>query len=96
MRRNPHNLFNLLAIFLFNIACAYSGFDTLVEADFLSANKYEADDVDEVYAEKQSSPDAVLVSPALFSQLPGIVFEPPPSFSYPNTLFTATFSVLRC
>jgi hypothetical protein len=86
----------LFMILLFEFACAYSVFNIEVEADFLSGKKYEARDTEEVYAEKQSSPDAALVSPALFTFLPGFILEFLPSFSSPNTPFTQTFSVLRC
>jgi len=96
MKRKSHTLIILLVILLFDVACVYSSFDALVEADFLSGKKYEDRDVEEVYAEKQSNPDAVLVSPALFIPLPGILLEVLPDFSSPNTLFTQTFSVLRC
>ena len=96
MKRKSHTLIILLVILLFDVACVYSSFDALVEADFLSGKKYEDRDVEEVYAEKQSNPDAVLVSPALFIPLPGIIFEVLPSFSSLNTLFTQTYSVLRC
>ena len=85
-----------LVILLFGVACVYSSFDVVVEADFLSGKKFEARDEELVYAEKQSSPDAVLVSPALFTPQPGIIFEFLPSFFFPNTLFTETFSILRC
>jgi hypothetical protein len=96
MKREFHTLTILLVILLFDVASVYSSFDVVVEADFLSGNKYETRDVEEVYAEKQSNPDAVLVSPTLFTPLPGIIFEFLPNFSFPNTLFTETFSVLRC
>lgn len=96
MKRESHSLTILLLIFLFAVACVYSSFDVVVEADFLSGKKYEARDVGEVYAEKQSNPDAALVSPALFAPLPGVIFEFFPSLSSLNTLFTQTFSILRC
>ena len=96
MRRKSHNLSIFLMILLFHVACVYSSLDAVVEADFLSGKKYEASDVEEVYAEKQSNPDAVLVSPSLFTLLPGIIFEFLSSFFSPMTLFTETFSVLRC
>jgi hypothetical protein len=96
MKRERHTLIIFLVVLLFNVACVYSSFDVVVEADFLSGKKYEARDVEEVYAEKQSNPDALLVSPALFIPLPGIILEFLPGFSSPHTLFTQTFSVLRC
>lgn len=96
MKKKSHIFIILLAILLFNVACEYSYFNVVVEADFLSPSKFETRDDEQVYAEKQSNPDAVLVSPSLFTPLPGIIFEFPPGFSSPNTLFTQTFSVLRC
>jgi hypothetical protein len=96
MKRERHTLIILLVVLLFDVACVYSSFDVVVEADFLSGKKYESRDVEEVYAEKQSNPDAVLVSPALFTPLPGIIFEFLPSFSSPSPLFIETSSVLRC
>ena len=83
--------------FLFAFTCAYSLFDAIREADFLSEKRFEATDIGDVYAEKQSSPDAALVSPTLFSPLLDIIFGfLPPSSSTPNIFFTPTFSVLRC
>jgi hypothetical protein len=83
-------------VFVFAFTGAYSLFDAIREADFLSREKYEQTDIDDVYAEKQSSPDAALVSPALFAPLLGISFGFLPSFSTLNILFTPTFLVLRC
>ena len=83
-------------ILLFEFACAYNVFNVVVEADFLSGKKYEARDIQEVYAEKQSNPDAALVSPALFTFLPGIILEFLPTLSSANILYTQTFSILRC
>ncbi len=96
MKREFHSLTILLVILLFDVACVYSSFNVVVEADFSSGNKYETRDFEEVYAEKQSNPDAVLVSPTLFTPLPGIIFEFFSSFSSPDTLFTRNFCVLRC
>jgi hypothetical protein len=80
----------------FAFACAYSLFDALTEADFFSGKKYEARDGEEVCAEKQVNPDAVLVSPSLFTPSPGILSEFFPSFSSPITLFTEILFALRC
>ena len=95
-KKEPSALFLFFIVFLFLFAGAYSLFDAIREADFLSREKYEQKDIDDVYAEKQSSPDAALVSPALFSALPDILFRFLVSYSTPNTLFPETFSVLRC
>jgi hypothetical protein len=96
MKKKSHNLGISLMILFFEVACVYSSFDAVAEADFLSGKKYEASDVEEVYAEKQSNPDAALVSPSLFTPLPGIIIGFLSSFFSPSTLFTETFSVLRC
>lgn len=96
MKKKSHTLIVLLVIFLLNVFYVYSSLDVLVEADFLSGKKYEARDVEGVYVEKQDNPDAVLVSLTLFTPLSGIIFEFVPNFCSPNTLFTQTFSVLRC
>ncbi len=96
MKRKSRTLIILLVILLFDVACVYSSFDTVVEADFLSGNKYEARDVEEVYADKQSNPDAILVSPALLTPLLGVIFEFLPIFSSPNPLLTQTPPILRC
>jgi len=97
IKKEPSPLFIFFMVFLFVIACGYSLFDAIREADFLSREKYEQTDIDDVCAEKQSSPDAALVPPALFSPLPGILFKfLPNSVSSPNTPFLALFSVLRC
>ncbi|HSR10587.1 MAG TPA: hypothetical protein VLS90_04020 [Thermodesulfobacteriota bacterium] len=89
-------IFFLPLVFLFGIACMYSSFDALVEADFLSAKKYEAGDLEEVYAEKQSSPDAVLVSPGLFSPLSWTAESVPDIPALFSLLTHFTVSPLRC
>jgi hypothetical protein len=96
MKRKSNVFTILLIILLFNVACVYSSFNVMVEADFLSRIKYETRDVEEVYAEKQNNLDAVLVSPTLFTPLPGIIFEFLSNFSSPNTPLTGALSVLRC
>ncbi len=88
--------FILFIIFLFVFSCTHSFFNTVVEADFLSGKKYEAQDIENLYAEKQSNPDVALLSPALFSLLPDIIFEFLPSYSFQDILSTPAFSVLRC
>ena len=95
-KKESLTLFVPLMAFLFAFTCTYSLFDAVREADFLSGKKYEQTDVEQVYAEKQSSPEAALVPPVLFSPLSAILFEFLPSFSIPNTLFSEIFSVLRC
>ncbi len=96
MKKKFHCFVIFLMVFLFQSACVYSSFDAVVEADFLSGKKYETRDGEEVYAEKQSNPDALLVSPALFTPLPGVILELFPGFSSPSTLPILGLSVLRC
>jgi hypothetical protein len=88
--------FRLLVSVLFVFACDYSLFDTVREADFFFATKYEARDSEGLYAEKGSNLDGVLVSPTLFSPLPDTFFEFLPRFFSPNNILAATLSVLRC
>jgi hypothetical protein len=96
MKREPLTLIVLCMTFLFAFTCAYSLFNAVREADFLSVKKYEAQDIEDLYAEKQRHADAALISPALFSLLPDILFEFLPSFFSSHTLSITTFSVLRC
>ncbi len=96
MLRKYHFSVIFLVILLFNVACLYSSFNVMVEADFLSGIKYENRDADEVLAEKQNSLDTALVSPALFTPLPGTLFEFLSDFSSSTTPLIGAFSVLRC
>jgi hypothetical protein len=96
MGKKPILFLVLFVIFLFAFACAYSLFDKVQEADFLSHQKYEARDIEDLYAEKGINLDGLLVSASLFPSLPAPFFEFLPIFFSPNTLLVATFSVLRC
>jgi hypothetical protein len=96
MRKKAVLFFILFVTFLFAFACAYSLFDKVREADFLSHQKYEGRDIQGLYAGKGSNLDGVLVSATLFSPFPDIYFEFPPSFFSSNTLLVTPFSVLRC
>jgi hypothetical protein len=96
MGRKPIILFRLCVALLFAFACPYSLFDAVQEADFCSHQKYETQDIQELWAEKGISLDSVLVSATLFSPLPDIFFEFLPSFFPANIPWVMTFSVLRC
>jgi hypothetical protein len=96
MQKKSIILFRLCVALLFAFACPYSLFDVVQEADFCSDQKYEGRDIQELYAEKGSNLDAVLVSATLFSPLPNPLLEFLPSFFSSNTLWVTTFSVLRC
>jgi hypothetical protein len=96
MEKRSNIFFVLFVTLLFAFVCAYSLFDIVREADFFSGQKYEDRDIEDVYAEKGSNLDGVLVSATLFSPLPDPFFEFLPSFFSPNTLLVAIFSVLRC
>lgn len=95
-KKEPNTLFFAFMAFLFAFTCAYSLFNVLTEADFLSGKRYEAQDIDDLYAEKQSNPYVAFVLPILFSSLLDTLFEFPLCSSSPSTLFIQTFSVLRC
>ena len=96
MGKRPAIFFILLVTFLFASACAYSLFDELREADLFSKKKYEEREAEDLYAGRGSNLDDVLVSATLFSPLPDIFFEFPPSFFSSNTLLVTPFSALRC
>ena len=95
-KKEPITLFFALMAFLFAFTCAYSLFNVLTEADFLSGKKYEAQDINDLYAEKQNNADVAFVLPNFFSPLLDTLFEFSLGSSFPNTLFIQTFSVLRC
>jgi hypothetical protein len=95
-KKEPPRVYVFFMAFFFLLACAYSHFNVLMEADFLSGEKYGTQDTQYFYAEKQSNLDAVFFSPVLFHPLAGIIFEFLPSFASPNTLATLGLSVLRC
>jgi hypothetical protein len=96
MEKRSNIFFVLFVTLLFAFVCPYSLFDIVREADFLSGQKYEDRDIENLYAEKGSNLGGVLVSATLFSPLPDPFFEFLPSFFFPNTLLVAIFSVLRC
>jgi hypothetical protein len=96
MEKKPIIFLVLFVAFLFAFACAYSLFDKVQEADFLSHQKYEGPDLQDLYAEKGFGLDVVLISATLFSPLPDIFFEFLPSFFSANIPWVTPFSVLRC
>ena len=96
MGKRPAIFFILLVTFLFTFACAYSLFDKVQEADFLSHQKYEGRDIQDLYTEKGIGLDATLISATLFPPLPNLFLEFLPSFFSSNTFWVTTFSVLRC
>jgi hypothetical protein len=93
-RRNTFVVF--FVALLFALACAYSLFDNVREADSLSPIKYEGRDINALCAEKCSGLDGVLVSAYLFSPLPDTLFDFLPGFFSPDSFWVKTFSVLRC
>jgi hypothetical protein len=96
MEKKPIIFLVVFVAFLFAFACAYSLFDVVQEADFLSHQKYEGRDIQDLYAEKGSNLDGVLVSATLFAPLPNPLLEFLPSFFSSNIFWVTTFSVLRC
>ncbi len=89
--------FLIVAIpFIFLLASAYSNYNALIEADFIThGKKYEATDTDELWADKQINPDFIqsnsFVGPSPGMSLHGLLRTPQAAASV-NSLF----SVLRC
>jgi hypothetical protein len=96
MAKRLNTFLVLFVTLLFALACAYSLFDKVREADFLSPVKYEGQDINPLCAEKGSGLDGVLVSAYRFSPLPDALFDFLPGFLSPNTFRVKTFSPLRC
>jgi hypothetical protein len=96
MAKRPNTFVVFFAALLFALACAYSLFDNVREADFLCPIKYEGRDINAFCAKKDSGLDGVLVSACLFSPLPDTLFDSLPGFFPPNTFRVKTFSPLRC
>jgi hypothetical protein len=96
MRKKAVLFFTLFVTLLFAFACAYSLFDKVREADFLSDSRYEDCDIEGVYAEKASNLDGMLVSAGLFPPSLDTSFEFLPSYFSEPTHLVTTFSALRC
>jgi hypothetical protein len=96
MEKKPIIFLVLFVTFLFAFPCAYSIFDEVQDADFLSHQKYEGRDIRDIYAEKGSNLDGVLVSATFFPPLPNPPWEFLPSFFFSNIFWVPAFSVLRC
>jgi hypothetical protein len=96
MRKKAVFFFILFVTLLFAFACAYSLFDKVREADLLSHKKYEDRDIEDLYAEKASNLDGLLVSATFFPPFLDTFFEFLPGVFLPNTQLVTTFSVLRC
>jgi len=81
MKKRPIPFFMVFVTFVFVFVCAYSLFDTVREADFLWAKKYEDRDVEELSAEKSGNLADVLVSTVYFSPLQIPCLNHSPAFS---------------
>jgi hypothetical protein len=88
--------FILFVTFLFAFACTYSLFDKAQEADFLFHQKYEGRDIQDLYAEKASNLDGLLVSATFFPPFLDTFFEFLPGYFSPSTHLVTTVFVLRC
>jgi hypothetical protein len=86
----------LFVTLLFGFSCAYTLFDNVREADFFSGKKYESQDMEDLYAEKKSNLDDVLLSVTLFPPSQKTLFELLPTFFSSNIRLVTTSPVLRC
>ena len=87
----------LMIIFIFPLSCAYSFFNTLTEADFLTRGvKYEATDTEDLFIDKQNMvgviPSPFSVSIFMETELFGSQLD----VSVPLSLQDLTYSILRC
>jgi hypothetical protein len=87
----------LLIIFIFPLSCAYSLFNTLTEADFLTTGvKYEAADTEDLFIDKQNivgvMPSPFFVCMFMETEL----FASPLDISLPTSLQGLSYSILRC
>ena len=96
MKKKPVIFFTLFVTLLFAFACTYSLFDKVCEADFFSGKKYEIQDMEDLYAEKKSNLDDVLLSVTLFPPFQKTLFELLPTFFPSNIRLVTTSPVLRC
>jgi hypothetical protein len=97
-KRRAISTFLILSLsFLFLLASAYSNYNTLIEADFLTqGTKYEAGDLDNLWVDKpihwdfMPSESFVIASPEI--NLQGVLL----AFSYQVISIDSSFFVLRC
>ena len=83
--------------FLLPLSCAYSCYDVIVEADFLTNGvKYEAGDITNLFLDKQNLTGMIPHPFSLFLFLAENFFDPFSGFSLPAPLIPETSSVLRC
>jgi hypothetical protein len=97
-KRRAISTFLILSLsFLFPLTSAYSNYNTLIEADFLTqGKKFEAGDLDNLWVDKQinwdfmPSESFVTASPEI--NLQGVLL----AFSYQVISIDSSFFVLRC
>ncbi len=98
MKRGPNYILLSFAVsFLLPLSCAYSCYDIISEADFLTRGiKFEAGDTEDLLADKQSV--TALIPTPLYSLhfLRENFFEPFSEFSLPIFTIHQTPSALRC
>jgi len=98
MKRNYLFIFlTFLIIFIFPLSCAYSFFNTLTEADFLTKGvKYEATDTEDLFIDKQNMvgviPSPFSVSIFMATEFLGSQLD----ISVPPSQQGLAYSILRC
>jgi hypothetical protein len=98
MKKDRLSILLIFAIsFLLPLSCAYSCFNVIVEADFLTRGvKYEGVDIENLLLDRKSLA-GVVPNPFFLSLLPvDNFFEPLSAFSLPIPLVYLTSSILRC
>jgi hypothetical protein len=96
MKKGPFFLLLIFAVsFLLPLSCAYSFYDVIVEADFLTNGvKYETGDIENLSVDKQNLTGVIPFPCRTFFE--DNFFELLLGFSIPTPLIHPTSSVLRC
>jgi hypothetical protein len=82
---------------LLTLSCAYAYYDDLLEADFLSTGaKYESQDCDDFFLEKQTPASTAAKPLTLFLLWVGNFLGSCSVFSLPLDVTDPTISILRC
>jgi hypothetical protein len=96
MEKKPIIFLVMFVALLFAFFYTYTLFDKAREADIFSGKKYESQDIEDLYAEKKSNLEDVLLSVTLFPPFQKTLFELLPTFFPSNIRLVTTSPVLRC
>ncbi len=98
MKRGPFSILLIFALtFLLPLSCAYSCYDVIAEADFLTdGSKYEALDAENLLVDRQNLMGMIPNPLSSLLSLGDNLFEPFSHFSPPIPAINQTSSLLRC